>query len=157
MGVKIPSKTGGSRHRIEAETGNDAIRKDKDSFRIVFPEGRGWCTSPDGRRGDLTISFDNPRASTSLFSKERGIARKQCALVRDGTTPFDSIHLPFIFAHFKKLGRLTVEDFHSWYWKLAAPKQDCLAHQVRTESLEHQNTTIAIIGPPHAAHLSVCG
>jgi len=72
MGAKTPSKTGGSGHRSEAKTGSDAIRKDKDGFRIVFPEGRGWCTSPDGRWGDPMILFGNPRASTNLFSKEGG-------------------------------------------------------------------------------------
>jgi hypothetical protein len=46
----------------------------------------------------------NPRASTSLFSKERGLARKQCALGHDGTTTFDSIHLPFASAHLKSWG-----------------------------------------------------
>jgi len=39
---KLPARQEDPCGRIEAETGSDAIRKDKDSFRIVFPEGRGW-------------------------------------------------------------------------------------------------------------------
>jgi hypothetical protein len=43
-----------------------------------------------------------PAPASSLW--KGGLVRKQCALGRDGTTTFDSMHLPFLSANLKSWG-----------------------------------------------------
>ena len=104
MGVKIPSKTGGSRHRIEADTGSDAIRKTRIAFALSFlTEEVGAHRQMGG--GAIPRFHSTTRAPAPASSLWKGgLARKQCALGRDGTTIFDSMHLPFLSAHLKSWG-----------------------------------------------------